>query len=546
MRTCLLLTAILSLSLTGCGKKPDAPQPVGNPPPVAAIIAATPATTQTDLVARWHFVGGNFLSSNTNASVLRDILGLPATAKFHEHTLQKLARAPFRLLHPRLATTNDFSTLLRPLLDDLLTAESFAEVRGTNDATRNLVLAVRLTGSQAQLWNSNLVTVLQTWTGIPVVQTEPGVWELKKHHAPNLLRVIHAGDWLVLGAGLDRIALLDSILAQIKNTGRPIAAAKDYWFSTTTDWSRLALWLAWPTTDVLPPGLAEIKVTGEGDSLRVKGKLAAARPLNWKPEPWTIPTNLIREPLISFTAGQGVAGRLAHHHLFPEFAITPPNQFYVWALAQIPFQTFVAVPVKDASNTLARIAPQLIAKFKTNASPLMGSLNYVPTNGVISWSGLPFVTPFAEAVSDQTGGFLFAGLFPNTPTKTLLPAELLARIQGRTNLVYYDWEITEERLRQWRNLNELTQIIADRELHTGDHPQEAWLTDVGPKLGNSITEITLAAPHELALNRKSPIGLTAIELLTLVKWLDSDQFPHGGFPWSLHPAKPLAPAPPAR
>ncbi len=78
------------------------------------------------------------------------------------------------------------------------------------------------------------------------------------------------------------------------------------------------------------------------------------------------------------------------------------------------------------------------------------------TNSEIDWSGLPFVAPSLQAVHEPAGDFLFAGVFPNGPKNKPPPPELFKQL-GQPNLVYYDWEITAERLKL---LPQLTQLAA--------------------------------------------------------------------------------------
>jgi hypothetical protein len=146
------------------------------------------------------------------------------------------------------------------------------------------------------------------------------------------------------------------------------------------------------------------------------------------------------------------------------------------------------------------------------------------------------------------GDFLFAGLFPPVPRKEGFPTELLTLLKAQTNsnLLYYDWEITEERLLQWRNLGVLY-FLASRQMPGGTNsPAQAWLTAVSPKLGNSVTEITVTAPDKLTLIRKAHIGLTGLELTALGRWLDAPGFPlDANYPSLRRPGGPgKSPSPP--
>jgi hypothetical protein len=120
---------------------------------------------------------------------------------------------------------------------------------------------------------------------------------------------------------------------------------------------------------------------------------------------------------------------------------------------------------------------------------------------------------------------LFAGIFPNGPrTKQPLPPELLAKLD-RTNLVYFDWENTGERLSR---LPQLTQLALMETRHKQFPAQSAagkWLSRIGPALGVAVTEVTETAPEALSFKRSAPAGLTAIELTALANWLEATNFP---------------------
>src|SRR6185312_8370426 len=109
--------------------------------------------------------------------------------------------------------------------------------------------------------------------------------------------------------------------------------------------------------------------------------------------------------------------------------------------------------------------------------------------------------------------YVFGGLFPLTnPGRKPAPPELIAQVTSRTNLLYYDWEITGERLDQWRQISQLIAIIKNQFSGNTNLVSERWLKGMEPKLGNCVTEITLANPRELSLVRRSAIGVSSFEL----------------------------------
>jgi hypothetical protein len=133
--------------------------------------------------------------------------------------------------------------------------------------------------------------------------------------------------------------------------------------------------------------------------------------------------------------------------------------------------------------------------------------------------------PTLHPVKNGTNEFLFGAIFPPLGEVTPVPDELLAQLRGRTNLIYYDWEITEERLIHAKQLYQLACMADSRYLPSTNSASKRWLAAVGPKLGNTVTEIVQSNPQELTLVRKSHLGWTGFELVTLSTWLDSPGFP---------------------
>ncbi|HEY6170148.1 MAG TPA: hypothetical protein VI454_19095, partial [Verrucomicrobiae bacterium] len=164
---------------------------------------------------------------------------------------------------------------------------------------------------------------------------------------------------------------------------------------------------------------------------------------------------------------------------------------------------------------------RLPAALGTNMqSSALGQIRWATNHSDLIWAGLPIVVPFLRAASAPDGSeLLFGGLFPPRNTGQPLPTELLDRL-ARTNLVYYDWEITEARLQQWRQLWQLWALVTFMPALEKPIAEVRWLDAVGPQLGNAVTEISQRGPRELTFVRKSHLGFTAIELIVLSRQLD--------------------------
>ena len=231
----------------------------------------------------------------------------------------------------------------------------------------------------------------------------------------------------------------------------------------------------------------------------------------------------MRGQIISFTAGQDVAAFLNMNPALGHLASNPlTNQFYFWALDQMPLLNYMAWPVANASNALQRLATEAPAAFNPELKRFNGTqLAWNSKAARLAWLNMSMFAPALEAVQDNDGQFLFLSSFPRSSKIKPAPDSLLAQIQGRTNLVYYDWELTGRRLSEWQILGKMISNRAvgengDAEIASFDETE--WLGNVVPLVGNTVTEITRVAPKELSFKRKAPVGLTAVELVLLADW----------------------------
>jgi hypothetical protein len=199
------------------------------------------------------------------------------------------------------------------------------------------------------------------------------------------------------------------------------------------------------------------------------------------------------------------------------------NQFFVWAQNEMPFQTYMAWPVPNASNALQTLSIQAPAAFNPDLKRLdRGEVVWLPQRGRLVLSKRGMLVPYVEVAPAKEGQFLLLSLFPLALDRKPAPEELWAQIKGRANLVYYDWEATGPRLQQWRLLSgmllNLPQAGSDETLDAAVL-EEKWLNDIGAPKGNTVTEITRTAPNELSLVRTSPLGFTGLELILLSDWI---------------------------
>jgi hypothetical protein len=284
-----------------------------------------------------------------------------------------------------------------------------------------------------------------------------------------------------------------------------------------------------------------------GDSLRSEATLKFDQPAPWKLAAFKLPTNSVRDPLISFTAVQGFGDWLARQPEFKNWELkSAPNQFFTWARSDVPYNLLAAMPMPDASNTVVRAAPHALHSLGTNiAKAGVGRIAFTTNRTEIGWIGMPILVPFVRPAPEPGDDFLLfgsmAGIIPTGPNTNPPPAELLNQFLPRTNLVYYDWEITEAKLAQWVPIFQLAAMLSPNPTFPGAAAANQWLRGISPKLGNAITEVTAISPTELKAVRRSDIGLTAFELALLTRWLDNPAFPAFAYPTNMLPGLPPVP-----
>ncbi len=484
------------------------------PKPAPAPMPAASAQNPPDVALLVHFAGTDALAKNPDTQKLSEILKLPASQELIRTTLEKLAVAATRGF-----TTNSpgdrekFLAPLRSVLGDIASAESILAVRG-GDTAPGWLLAIRLPATRAEEWGKTITS------------------------AALSMQFKQDGEWLLISGGSAGNSAGSEWINAVKKDS--LAATNWLHVSLTPQLAKIIGWPAlmdWPHVD--------IAFSAHTNSIRTEAKFTFADSLALNLAPWRVPTNSIQDPLVSFTAGRGVAAQLQRLPGLAQLQLAaPPDQFYTWSRSDIPYQTFLAAPLPDAVAQIPRIAPGIETFARTNLGPqFFGEFLFVTNRNEVVWRGLPILVPFLRTAPEPGGDFALlgtmAGIVPQTPNTNPPPAELFAQFTGRTNVVYYDWEITQARLQQWRQISQLLTMLSNDPTRLGPSPGQDWLAAITPLLGNTVTEITASGPRELHLSRKSHIGLTGIELVLLARWLDNPDFPA----WNYPPPKPLATPP---
>jgi hypothetical protein len=535
--------AVLLGLLAGCGKGSNSAESAR---PVAAQGQNTSGSSNLgETIARVHWLGMKQLAGETNATNFMAIWNLPESQKLEAQTLDKLATAPWRLLLHQPSTNAltpiAASPLLRPLLDDLVNAESYLEITQETNKPGQLALAIRLDSARASLWQTNLAGVLESLTGVkPTIGStsvggnQPG-FSVKKHHEPNLIELVRFGDWTVIGLAQDRNALMRDMTARIEKNKNPFAPrTTNFWIEADVDPARVAQ--ALPRLFHLPDTIAgkiprvTLSAIGDGQNVHTRGEFNFPQPLPIKLEPWVVPTNLIKDPLISFTAVQGVADWVARIKALPApVRDIASGQAFMWAMDGSPLQTYFAVPIGDATNKVSQLCdyvtntvnPKLIAHD-------MGNFTALKSGTGIEWTGNPFMSPFMEFAPLPAGNFLFGGLLRTSFTShDPAPAELFNEVVGKTNVLFYDWEVTEPRLRDWLFHSQFARLFSGKAQLPPKSAALLWMLAIAPKLGNCVTLISLKNGSSVSVARTSTIGFASPELHLLADWLESPEHPYG-------------------
>jgi len=520
MKKVSFLTGLLAIGLCGgCLEKPT------NNPGTASTI-----------LYRHHFVGTAQLAHDTNAAKLPAILALPATRELTGEIVQKLSKTPEELWRKFLpAGVVTPPGLARPLLDDLVSAESYAEVRGPLNRGES-VFAIELGDDRASLWRTNLETIFTSWKlgkTSPIGLGDGKGWEIKRPESPELIQFVRTGKWVLIGLGPERLTLLPRLLEQVGKSGRPVAAEPSVALDLEADFPRLGDWLPGIARYQVPP--AHLTLRGKGDYLRTELGLVLSNPFPGTLEAWRIPTNIIRDPIISFTVARGTAPLVGKVKGISKLGLDSlPNQVCSWSPATVPADFFVSMPMANPSNLVWQIGPK-IQDFTTDLIGFsLGGVTLISNRSELVWQGWPALIPSARPVRVGDTDYLLAGILPVGLPTNRAPAELFDQLKGRQDLVYYNWELTNEKLGHAKQLQQIWDMINHSKFAPTNAPAEKWLPAVRPLLGNTITEATLTTPKELSIVRKSDCGLTAFELATLTRWIESK-----GFPWSFDAPSPL-------
>src|SRR5665213_2672087 len=239
---------------------------------VLTALAGRAALPEPDLIAQIHFAGAQKISAEKNFSSFTNEFCSAEALALRSQVADKLAPWLAGWLQAKLGVTvPDGAAKLRPLLDDLQTAEWFLESRVTADGKVDAAIAIKLDSIRTQLWQANLKPFFPT-AGFKF-----------------------SDGWLIFVSDSSASALGDLVKKMFQAAGS--------WLDVDVNWPRLAQWH--PKLRELGLPETHFTVTAPDANLHVDGKFFFPENLPLNLADWQLPTNLIHEPFDSFTAVRG-------------------------------------------------------------------------------------------------------------------------------------------------------------------------------------------------------------------------------------------------
>ncbi|HEV8541608.1 MAG TPA: hypothetical protein VGR78_04380 [Verrucomicrobiae bacterium] len=466
-----------------------------------------------ETLVRWHFAGTKQIAVSKEFKALREIVALPESQAFRDSAVATLAmKAGSHFTEAGSTNANPAAVgLIKGLLPDLLQNESRVELSAKGTENASWILAIRLPQDRLESWSKNLVDLARL--ARMEVKGEAGSRTWSAGREDYHFAFAEQKEWVVLEGGFSKGPVDPKTFKEFRG-GLGKKADKAILDAQVNFPLLGAIWNS-PQFSHYPK--VSWRVLPHQDGVRSEGYIDYPQPLDITPEKWNVPVDIIRDPLIGFTALQGIRAKLGESEGFKRLgAKKTPNQFFLWSQDNGPFAVFIAADVGNPEDVVKTIGTKVLPGLKESPG---GRIEISTNRSLVLWRGLPIVVPFFEQAADPDGSFLEAGLFPVASTNKP-PRELFEQL-NRKNLVYYDWEITQARLGQWRPIWQLARMAQDKPFEGG--ASDPWLQAIAPKLGNTVTEATLEGANRLKFVRQSDSGFSALELVLLGRWLDGDQ-----------------------
>ncbi|XOV73181.1 MAG: hypothetical protein ACFHW5_08355 [Verrucomicrobiota bacterium] len=502
------------------------------------------AWSQETRLGYWHYQGASQIRSLEGGQVFKSIMESEDTGPVRNLIFQKLASAPDKLIFGLQADAPaQRRDLLLPLIGDLLESESYGEVHGISPGVISFNLGIRLSKEQRINWNTKLRQFAGSYgweINPPLSEGMTSEWEATSSESGFLIRYAQVEDWTLLSVGSDALTqLLDWGKSVEDGKFPPLSTAEDWW-TVNLDLQALNKLTGGDPSELALDSLT-LGVSGDGDYLRTHGSLQLTGSLDDVADEWSVPVNLILEPIISFSALRNLPPLVSlipgMKQLFPDGI---PSQAVAWSRgarmqgtkpgieAAPVFLNYVswpvaeeALPVDGMRSHVARWLQDSLLKsdratLNDGSEPNSFHMTLVPA----------FILPFIQGVEYEGKPYHLAGLTHRLVNRTNPPPpSLFAQIENHPRLRYYHWEITGEKVYQYRGFLNMLGFMFDKGQLQQDSPLFGWTKGLESKLGNSVTQILSKSANTLEIQRKSHFGLTGFEIALIAKWIHSNAFP---------------------
>lgn len=432
-----------------------------------------------------HFVGTEALADNPESASLFDIVDVPEGGAVRTRAA---ARFNAGAVNISPAFSGVSSNALSAVLEDFLRVETRIQIHSLKPVSWSV--ALKANKKRASSWEGELRKAAKKSKG--------------------RLKLVRKNGWVALGVGtspaipgkLDGLMKLQASAKMLKHLlGDSFAS---------------------------PPSV-DLDFTMQKERVRTVGTFEFEKALKLDLEPFRWPENSVRDPLIGLNIVRGIRPWLAQFKLMRDWRVPQvPNQAVLWTQSDVPFHTLMAMPFPKAAKYLVKQKARVMEWLEPNLRKKgKGSILQSTNDHFYGWGGLPIIAPFVGLAPETKGDWLMAGsmigILPQGTNNAPPPVALFDQFRGRDDLLYYEWEITEGRLKIARWFAQISQMMSGN-LISRDLVQ-GWLNAVGQKLGNSVTEITRTNDRHWKFTRSSNAGLNSTELALLGYWLENPDFP---------------------
>lgn len=515
--TWLGLLAALVILLGGCRKSaiPDKAEP-----------SHTASSAPMELVAQIHWLGKSKADGDTNYSGIVSIWNLPEARALETQVLSNLVSWALSGSAKATLADNLENRPLMPILREILQEGVFLEVLSSSNGVRRVYAVMPLPAARMATWRTNFSMLCEGLGFLRDAATPENIWTKKKDGETWSVESLTLTNWIAVSFGNQAedstVKLVDLIQRAQTEIGLPTSALLHLKLSpailegTFSGEGELLSTLS----------MVDLSVSGTGPGVRIAADVDFKSGIPVHLEAWDVPTNIISDPLISFTAVRGIREWLGSTPIWRELnAGEPPDQVFFWAQTGMPFLSYIAAPCSNGTAILTAARDTLLPRmndFMTNNG--IGYFSY--RSNRIEWLGSPLMTPFLM-VPETRPTMIMGGLAPLADYRKRVPDALLAQLDTPQNTMYYDWEFTSARLEQWMNFSQLTRLATGKAQLPPGSASFAWLRALEGHLENSGTRVRITGTNHLSLVRNSTIGLTAPELILFADWLESPTFPKG-------------------